>query len=104
VSGPLGLDGSGAASDATSCCLVGVWLPIHRTGDSRAVRGFATFMASSTGRAHRGTVQHVVRRGSGDDILGCLVLTLVGRNRGEDPFMRAEAAAAHRCRGGRRRW
>jgi hypothetical protein len=32
VSGPLGLDGSGAASDAASCCLVGVWLPIHRTG------------------------------------------------------------------------
>jgi hypothetical protein len=70
VSGPLGLVGSGAASDAASCCLVGVWLPIHHTGDSRAVRGFATFMASSAGRAHWGTVQHVVRRGSGGDILG----------------------------------
>jgi hypothetical protein len=33
-----------------------------------------------------------------------LVLTPVGRNRGEDPFVRAEAASAHRCRGGRRRW
>jgi hypothetical protein len=33
-----------------------------------------------------------------------LVLTPVGRNRGEDPFVHAEAAAAHRCRGGRLRW
>jgi hypothetical protein len=33
-----------------------------------------------------------------------LVLTPVGRNRSENPFVRAEAAAAHRCRGGRRRW
>jgi hypothetical protein len=70
MSGPLGLDGSGAASNAASCYLVGVWLPIHLTGDSRAVRGFSTFMASSAGRAHWGTVQHVVRRGSGGDVLG----------------------------------
>jgi hypothetical protein len=70
VSGPLGLDGSGAASDAASCRLVGVWLPIHRTGDSRVVRRLATFMASSAGRVHWGTVQHVVRRGSGDGVLG----------------------------------
>ncbi|XP_020404889.1 uncharacterized protein [Zea mays] len=33
-----------------------------------------------------------------------LVLTHVGQNRSEDPFVRAEAAAAHRCRGGRRCW
>jgi hypothetical protein len=33
-----------------------------------------------------------------------LVLTPVGRNRGEDPFVRAEAAVAHQCRGGRHRW
>jgi hypothetical protein len=33
-----------------------------------------------------------------------LVLTPVGRNRGENPFVRAEAATAYRCRGGRRRW
>jgi hypothetical protein len=70
VSGPLGLDGSGAATDAASCYLVGVWLPIHRTGDSRVVRGFATFMASSAGRAHWGTVQHIVCRDSGGDVLG----------------------------------
>jgi hypothetical protein len=52
VSGPLGLDGSGTTSDATSCRLVGAWLPIHRTGDSRAMRGFATSMASPVRRAH----------------------------------------------------
>jgi hypothetical protein len=33
-----------------------------------------------------------------------LVLTPVGRNRSENPFVHAEAATAHRCKGGRRRW
>jgi hypothetical protein len=33
-----------------------------------------------------------------------LVLTPVGKNGSENPFVRVEAAAAHRCRGGRRRW
>jgi hypothetical protein len=70
VSGPLGLDGSGAASDAASCHLVGAWLPIHRTGDSRAVHGFATSMASTARQAHWGTVQDVVRRDGCGGILG----------------------------------
>jgi hypothetical protein len=64
----LGLDGSGAASDAASCRLVGAWLPIHRTGDSRAVRRFATSMASLAHRTHWGTVQDVVRHGGGEGI------------------------------------
>jgi hypothetical protein len=38
----LGLGGSGAAS----CCLVGTWLSVHRTGDGCAVRGSATSTAS----------------------------------------------------------
>jgi hypothetical protein len=42
----LGLGGFGAASDAASCCLVGAWLSIHRTGDGRAVRRSATSTAS----------------------------------------------------------
>jgi hypothetical protein len=42
----LGLGGFGAASDASSCCLVGAWLPIHHTGDGRAVRRSATSTAS----------------------------------------------------------
>jgi hypothetical protein len=33
-----------------------------------------------------------------------LVLTPVGRNGSENPFVHAEAAATHRCRGGRRHW
>jgi hypothetical protein len=33
-----------------------------------------------------------------------LVLTPIGQNKSENPFVRAEAAAAHRCRGGCRRW
>jgi hypothetical protein len=44
--------------------------PIHRTNDSRAVRGFATSMASPAHRMHWGTVQDVVRRGGGGDVLG----------------------------------
>jgi hypothetical protein len=35
-------------SDAASCCLVGAWLSVHRTGNGRAVRRSATSMASPT--------------------------------------------------------
>jgi hypothetical protein len=42
----LGLDGFGAASDAASCCWVGAWLLVHRTGDGRAVCRSTTLMAS----------------------------------------------------------
>jgi hypothetical protein len=41
-----GLDGLGAASDAASCRLVGAWLPVHRTGDDRAVRRSTASTAS----------------------------------------------------------
>jgi hypothetical protein len=100
VSSPLGLDGSGAAS----CRLVGAWLPIHRMGDSRAVHGFATSMASPARRAHWGAVQDVVRRGGGGGVLGWSCPHSCWLNRSENPFVRAEAAAAHQCRGGCRRW
>jgi hypothetical protein len=42
----LGLGGSGTASGAASCRWGGEWLPVHRTGDGRAVRGSATSTAS----------------------------------------------------------
>jgi hypothetical protein len=42
----LGLGGFGAASDAASYCLDGVWLSVHRMGDGRAVRRSATSTAS----------------------------------------------------------
>jgi hypothetical protein len=41
-----GLGGSGAASGAASYRWGGAWLPVHRTGDGRAVRGLATSTAS----------------------------------------------------------
>jgi hypothetical protein len=41
-----GLGGSGAASGAASCRWGGAWLPVHCTGDGRAVRGSATSTAS----------------------------------------------------------
>jgi hypothetical protein len=41
-----GLGGSGAAFGAASCRWGGAWLPVHRTGGGRAVRGLATSMAS----------------------------------------------------------
>jgi hypothetical protein len=116
VSSPLGLDGSGAASDAASCRLVGAWLPIHRTGDGRAVRRFATSTASPARRAHWGTVQDVVRRGGGGSILGWSCLTPIGQMRartpscvlGQPPPTGAEvvtaAGEATSCRGGCLRW
>jgi hypothetical protein len=66
----LGLGGFGAASDAASCCLVGAWLSVHRTGNGRAVRRSATSMASPAPPAAPGVVQDVVRRGGGDRVLG----------------------------------
>jgi hypothetical protein len=42
----LGLGCSGAASGAASCRWGGAWLPVHRTGDGRVVRGLATSTAS----------------------------------------------------------
>jgi hypothetical protein len=50
----LGLDGFGAAFDAASYRLVGAWLSVHRTGDGRAVRRFATSTASPTPSAAPG--------------------------------------------------
>jgi hypothetical protein len=41
-----GLGGSDAATGAASCRWGGAWLPVHRTGDGRAVRGLATSTAS----------------------------------------------------------
>jgi hypothetical protein len=41
-----GLGGSGAASGAASCRWGGAWLPVHHTGDGRAVRGSPTSTAS----------------------------------------------------------
>jgi hypothetical protein len=53
----LGSDGPRAASDAASCRLVGAWLFVHRTFDSRAVRGSATSMASPAPLAVLGVVR-----------------------------------------------
>jgi hypothetical protein len=103
TSGPLGLMAFGTASDAASCRLAGAWLSIHRTGDGRAVRGSATSTASPARRPHWGVVQDVVRRGAAVAFLDGLVLTPV-EDGSEDPFVRAEAAAVHRCRGGRCHW
>jgi hypothetical protein len=80
---PFGLDGFGAASDAASCRLAGAWLSVHRTGDGRAVHGFATSTASPARQPHWGVVQDVVRRGVAAAFLDGLVLTPVGgRERG----------------------
>jgi hypothetical protein len=43
-----GLGDSGAASGAASYCWGGAWLPVHRTGDDRVVRGLPTSTASPT--------------------------------------------------------
>jgi hypothetical protein len=97
----LGLDGFGAASDAASCRLAGAWLSAHRTGDGRAVRGFATSMASLAppvvlgGRTRRRTPR-------GWRPCSWMVLSsLPWEDGSEDLFTHARAAVIHWCRGGR---
>jgi hypothetical protein len=97
-----GLDGLGAASDAASCHLVGAWLPVHRMGDGRAMRRSATSMASpAPAAAPGGRTRHCTPRGRRPR--SWMVLSSLPRSedRSEDLFACAEAAAAHRCRGGR---
>jgi hypothetical protein len=121
---PFGLDGFGAASDTASCRLAGAWLSIHRTGDGRIVRGFATSTASPARRPHWGVVQDAVRRGGGGRVLGWSCPHSRGRTGARTPShvlrhpssTSAEVAAvvgaevvaaageATHCRGGYLRW
>jgi hypothetical protein len=53
-----------------TCCPIGVWLSVPRTGDGRAVRRPAMSTAFPRRRQHRGVTQHVVRREGGVRVLG----------------------------------
>jgi hypothetical protein len=67
----IGLGGFGAASGAASCCWVGAWLSVHRTGDSHAVRRSATPTASpALPAAPKVCTWH--RASQGGSVLGCL--------------------------------
>jgi hypothetical protein len=97
----LGLGGFGAASDAASCCLARAWLPVHRTGDGRAVHRSATSTASPAPPATlEGSYKTSYAAGAATAFLDGLVLT-PEEDGSEDIIARAEAAAAHRCRDGR---
>jgi hypothetical protein len=87
-----GLAGPGAASGTAFYRLVGAWLPIHRTGDGRAVRRSAT----STPAAAPGAVQDVVRRGGDVRVLGWSCPHSHSEDGSEDLFARARAAAIRR--------
>jgi hypothetical protein len=95
-----GSDGSGAASDAASCRLVGAQLSVHRTGDGRAVCGSTTSMASFAplavlgGRTRRRTPRGWWSRS------WMVLSSLPWEGGSENLFARAEAAAVHRCGGG----
>jgi hypothetical protein len=95
------LDGLSTASDAASCCLVGAWLPVHYTGDGHAVRRSAASTASpAPAAAPGGRTRHRTPRGQRPR--SWMVLSsLCSEDRSEDLFACAEAAATHRCRGGR---
>jgi hypothetical protein len=80
------MDGFSAASDAAFYCWVEARLPIHRTGDGRTVRRSATPTASLA-----------------SPVVFLDVLTPLAKT-GVRTYKRAEAAVAHRCRGGCRRW
>jgi hypothetical protein len=103
-----GLDGLGAAFDAASYYLVGVWLPVHYTGDGRAVRRSATSTASPApaatpgGRTRRRTPWG--RRSRSWMVLSSFPQR--GRERGP---LRAHwggrhSPVRHWCAGGRCRW
>jgi hypothetical protein len=53
-----------------TCCPVGVWLSVHRTGDGRAMRRPAMSTTFPCRRPHRGVAQHVVPREGGVRVLG----------------------------------
>jgi hypothetical protein len=55
-------------------------------------------------RSYREVVQDVVRRGGSGGVLGWSCPHSRGEDGSEDLFVRAGAAAAHRCRGGRCHW
>jgi hypothetical protein len=94
------------------CCLlllVGAWLSVHRTGDGRAVRRFATSMASPAPpaalfRRRPGVVQDVVRRGGGGHVLGWSCphsCRRTGARISSRALRRPPSPVSHRCRGGR---
>jgi hypothetical protein len=86
-----------------TCCLVGVWLSIHRTGDGRAVRRSATSAALPAPLAAPGVAQHVVRREGGAHVLGLSCPHPCGEDGSEDLPVRTRASAIRR-RGFARRW
>jgi hypothetical protein len=81
----------------STCCLVGGWLSVHRTGDCRAVRRSATSMAlpappaAPWGRTTRRTPQGGVR------VPGWSCPHSRSEDGSEDLFVRAGAASIRRC-------
>jgi hypothetical protein len=82
-----------------TCCLVGVWLFVHRTGDGRAVRRSATSMALPAPPAARGggVVQDVVRHRDDVRVPGWSCPHSRSEDGSEDLLVRAGAAAIRRC-------
>jgi hypothetical protein len=79
-----------------TCCLVGVWLSVHRTSDGLAVRRSATSTALPAPRATPGGAQHVVRRRAVFASPDGVVLPPVART-GVRTSLCAGAAAIRRC-------
>jgi hypothetical protein len=91
-----GLDGLGTASDAASCRLVGAWLSVHHTGDSRDVRRSATSTASpAPAAAPGGGTRRRTPRG-GVRVLGWSCPHSHSEDGSKDLFARAGVAATRR--------
>jgi hypothetical protein len=102
---PFGLDGFGAASDAASCRSgrgVAVRPPHGRRLRRVWVRHIHPFSCPLATLG--GIVQDVVRRSGSGGVLGWSCPHSRWSDGSEDPFVRAEAAAADWYRGGRCRW
>jgi hypothetical protein len=91
-----GLGGSGAAFGAASYRWGEAWLPVHRTGVGRAVRGPATSRSFLRRRLHQGVAQHVVRREGGVRVLGQSRPRSCAEDGSEDLPVRTGVAAIRR--------
>jgi hypothetical protein len=80
-----------------TCCLVGVWLSVHRTGDGRAVHRSATSMALPAPLAAPGERTRRRTPQSGVRVLGWSCPHSRSEDGSEDLLMRAGAVAIRRC-------
>jgi hypothetical protein len=101
VSDPLGWAASAPPLTLPPVVWPGAWLSVHRTGDGRAVRRSPhPQLLLPVGRTGGGRTRRCTPR-ERRPCSWMVLSSLSWEDRSEDPFVHAEAAAAHRRGGGR---